>query len=62
MNTYILDTPLSSNDESIYKKKNKTKMYTGISLYRCCLVFNLLRRSPVLNFFKAESKQKQNYW
>jgi len=24
MNTYILDTPLSSNDESIYKKK-KTK-------------------------------------
>jgi hypothetical protein len=33
MNTYILDTPLSSNDESIYKKKKQNKnVYGNISI------------------------------
>jgi len=56
MNTYILDTPLSSNDESIYKKK-KTKQkrireYLYIGVVSFLISYDAVRS---VNFFKAES-------
>jgi len=58
-NEYIYIRYTSSNDEFIYKKK-QNKNIVREYVYWCCLVFNLLRHSPVYEFLLSRKEMKSD--